>query len=117
MRAGFTHLDFLLDNHQSFTFSRAGQAALHVQQGRVWVTQDGNREDYVVEAGQTLRIKGEEPVVVSALAETRLSLDQRQCRKALERVGRALKAAYLRLIHGWAVPQRRLAPRAQLPAW
>ena len=67
MQAVFNHLDFFLNIQETFSLKHAARTAVTVKRGSVWVTQDGNREDYVLEAGQSLRIAGDETVIVSAL--------------------------------------------------
>jgi hypothetical protein len=96
MQAVFTHLDFFLNVQETFSLQRAARTAVTVKRGTVWVTQDGRREDHVLRAGQTLRIDGDEMVIVSALGPAEVALDEGRRRGPVERVWRRLAAAYLR---------------------
>lgn len=51
---------------QSLEFSTGEVALLEVEQGRVWVTCDGQLEDYFLEAGQRLSFTGPVRLRVSA---------------------------------------------------
>ena len=96
MQAVFGHLDFFLNLQESVSLKRAAHTAVTVKRGSVWVTQDGNREDYVLEAGQSLRITGDETVIVSALRTSEVALDEMPQRSWLHRAGRSLLTVYLR---------------------
>ncbi len=96
MQAVFNHLDFFLNIQETFSLKHAARTAVTVKRGSVWVTQDGNREDYVLEAGQSLRIAGDETVIVSALRASEVALDEMPRRGWLHRAGRSLLTVYLR---------------------
>ena len=96
MQAVFSHLDFFLNLQESVSLKRAAHTAVTVKRGSVWVTQDGNREDYVLEAGQTLRIDGDETVIVSALRASEVALDEGRRRGPVTRWGRNLLTRYMR---------------------
>lgn len=96
MQAVFNHLDFFLNFQETFSLQRAARTAVTVKRGSVWVTQDGRREDVVLVAGQTLRIDGDEMVIVSALGPAEVALDEGRRRGPLERAWRGLLAGYLR---------------------
>lgn len=108
MQAVFNHLDFVLNDRESFTLKQAARTAVKVKRGIVWVTQDGHREDHILEAGQTLFIRDDDSVLFSAFLPTEVTIDGVRRRGALERVMRKLQAAYLR---GFRAPEvlRRLA--------
>lgn len=95
MQAVFSHLDFFLNLQESVSLKRAAHTAVTVKRGSVWVTQDGNREDYVLEAGQRFRIHGDETVIVSALRASEVALDEGRRRGPAQRLGRNLMARYL----------------------
>ena len=103
MQAVFNHLDFFLNMQESFSLKRAARTAVTVKRGSVWVTQDGKPEDHVLQAGQTLRIHGDETVIVSALSASEIELDEGHRRSLVERAWRSLKAAYLHLYRSPAV--------------
>ena len=96
MQAVITHLDFFLNIQETFSRHHAARTDVTVKRGSVWVTQDGNLKDYVLEAGQSPRIAGDETVIVSALRASEVVLDEVPQRSWLERVGRRLLAIYLR---------------------
>ena len=96
MQAVFNHLDFFLNIPETFSLTHAARTAMTVKRGSVWVTQDGNREDYVLEAGQSLRITGDETVIVSALRASEVALDEMPQRGRAQRFGRSLLTIYLR---------------------
>ncbi len=96
MQAVITHLDFFLNVQESFSLRHAARGAVSVKRGSVWLTQDGNPEDYVLEAGQSLRIAGDETVIVSALRASEVVLDGLPQRGWAQRLGRSLLALYLR---------------------
>ena len=96
MQAVITHLDFFLNIQESFSLRHAARGAVSVKRGSVWLTQDGNPEDYVLEAGQSLRIAGDATVIVSALSASEVVLDGLPRRGWAQRVGRSLLAAYVR---------------------
>lgn len=52
---------------QALNFRRGETALLEVEHGRVWVTCDGRKEDYVLDAGQRLSFPGPVCLRVSAL--------------------------------------------------
>ena len=52
-----------------------GQASsLACVEGRLWVTLEGDPEDYVLEAGQDLLLQGKGKLVVESLGDSSLSL-------------------------------------------
>ena len=112
MQAVFNHLDFFLNMQESFSLKRAARTAVTVKHGSVWVTQDGKLEDHVLQAGQTLRIHGDETVIVSALSAAEIELDEGHRRGLVERTWRGLKAAYLHLYRSPAVLQNLAEARA-----
>ena len=114
MQAVFNHLDFFLNMQESFSLKRAARTAVTVKRGSVWVTQDGKPEDHVLQAGQTLRIHGDETVIVSALSASEIELDEGCRRGVVEQFWRKLKAAYLHLYRSPAVLHDLAAARAGL---
>lgn len=114
MQAVFNHLDFFLNIQETFSLKHAARTAVTVKRGSVWVTQDGNREDYVLEAGQSLRIAGDETVIVSALSASEVALDEVPQRGWVQRLGRNLMARYLLWVRRSAAYTRNKL--ARLPA-
>ena len=96
MQAVFKHLDFFLNQQEAFSLSRATGTAVTVKRGSVWVTQAGDPEDHVLEAGQRLFIRDAGSVHFSALRPAEILVDGGSRRGALARTWRKLQAAYLR---------------------
>ncbi len=113
MQAVFNHLDFFLNKQDSFSLSHAAGTAVTVRRGSVWVTQDGHREDHVLEAGQRLVIRDGDGVLISALHCAEVTVDAGKKRGALARAWRILLAAYLRRFRPIAM-SRLAAARHQL---
>ena len=114
MQAVFNHLDFFLNNRESFTLKHAARTAVKVKRGSVWVTQDGHREDHILEAGQSLFIRDDGSVLFSALHPAEVTIEGASRRGALERVVRKLQAAYLRGFRTLAVARRLADARGQI---
>lgn len=106
MQAVFNHLDFFLNMQETFSLKNAARTAVTVKRGSVWVTQDGKLEDHVLLAGQTLRIHGNETVIVSALRASEVALDERPRRALPARTLRNFFAAYLRWVRSRAARGR-----------
>ena len=114
MQAVFNHLDFFLNNRESFSLKHAARTAVKVKRGSVWVTQDGHREDHILEAGQSLFIRDDDSVLFSALRPAEVTIDGVRRRGALARVGRTLQAAYLRGFRSLAVVRRLADARVRI---
>lgn len=97
MQAVFEQLEFRLGAHDVVSVQRAATAAITVLTGSVWVTQEGSARDHVLLRGQTLRIDGDAPLVVAALAPAQVSISgPREPRGIARRWGRWVAAWYLR---------------------
>lgn len=94
MQVAFNHLDFLLQLNGTLAVHRPARMAVTVKRGIVWLTQDAHTEDHVLQAGQTIRIRDNEPLVLSALQASEVELrDGRQ---------RGQAARLLRVVAAWA---------------
>jgi hypothetical protein len=51
----------------SFTLAAEEGAEVHAATGRFWITLEGDREDYVVSAGETMLLEGPGLVVLEGL--------------------------------------------------
>ncbi len=96
MQAAFNHLEFRLGAQGGLALDHAAAAAITVISGNVWITQDGRYADHVLEAGQTLKVRGNAALWLSALSPARLSVDAGVSKGGmLRRLGRNLLARYL----------------------
>lgn len=71
---------------------------VHCDAGALWLTQDGLREDVVLQAGQSFRLAHDIPALVYALEDARLSV-ARPCPEAAPRLTRerpATRRSWLR---------------------
>lgn len=97
MQAVFNHLEFRLGHNQVFALSRAASAAITVIKGSVWITQDGDLNDHILGAWQSLRVCGDAQVVVAAMSPARVSVDAPRPPRALAaRLARRAMAWYLK---------------------
>ena len=51
-------------------------ALVHVWEGAVWITQEGDERDYFVPAGKSFRVSGDGLTVVSAIQRSLVALAQ-----------------------------------------
>jgi Protein of unknown function (DUF2917) len=103
MQAVFNHLDFFLNFQETFSLKHAARTAITVKRGIVWVTQDGHREDHVLEAGQTLMIRDDDAVVFSAMQPAEVAIQEGRRHTAATQLWRTFKARYLRTMRARAV--------------
>ncbi len=96
MQVAFNHLDFLLGPNGTLAVRRPGHMAVTVKRGSVWLTQDAHLEDHVLQAGQSLRIRDSEPVVLSALQASEIELREGRSRGQMVRRLRSVAAWVLR---------------------
>lgn len=68
-------------------------ALLRLCAGRVWLTQHGDIRDYVVSAGETVRIDHDGPVVIRALSDAEIEIERRAPPAHTARMGRRYWAA------------------------
>ncbi|HEX7044254.1 MAG TPA: DUF2917 domain-containing protein [Burkholderiales bacterium] len=73
----------LLDRGQSVAVPAARGTRLEVVRGRVWLTQEGDREDYFVAPGETFDIARNGTTVLHALELTEVRFDERAARRSL----------------------------------
>ena len=68
-----THLTLRGNAHWSKTLRAKNRLAIQCDEGAVWVTQEGVREDAVLKTGEALQIRGPGLVVVSAFQHAALT--------------------------------------------
>jgi hypothetical protein len=85
-----------LKKHQHLQFRSLAGWIIHAADGILWITQDGDRRDVVLEPGETFRIDHETPVVIGALSDADVAL----CRARVVSVRRASNP-FRRLLAPW----------------
>jgi hypothetical protein len=106
MNADSTTLTRQLAKGEILRLPQAAGSAVACLQGSLWVTEDADPLDHVLESGQCLRLQRPGTTLVMALAPTRLRVTP-----ARARPGRGAGAAarlFDRLAMGWAQPMRAL---------
>lgn len=76
-----------LRKHQHLRLNDACGWAVHAMAGTVWLTQDGNARDIVLEAGESFVLDRDRDVLLSSLNgdEAQVSLERGTCRQAASR--------------------------------
>jgi hypothetical protein len=115
MQVAFNHLDFLLHLNGTLAVRRPARMAVTVKRGSVWLTQDAHTEDHVLQAGQTIRIRDNEPVVLSALQASEVELREGHRYGQLDRMLRVLAAWALRAARPAIRRRVRQAREGRLP--
>jgi len=63
-----------LNPHNSFQMRDARGACIHVHWGDLWITQEGDRKDHIVKAGESFAISNSGTALLSALNEAGVSV-------------------------------------------
>ncbi|MCD6023490.1 MAG: hypothetical protein K0Q91_406 [Fibrobacteria bacterium] len=63
--------------------SRGSDARIACVRGRLWITREGDREDYLLRAGETDIFEGRGRVVLEALEEAAFTIERRRARGRL----------------------------------
>lgn len=79
-----------LNKHQHLHLNGACGWAVHAMAGTVWVTQDGNARDIVLEAGESFVLDRDRDTLLSSLNgdEAQVSLERGTCRQTALRHAR-----------------------------
>jgi hypothetical protein len=85
-----------LKKHQHLHFRSLAGWTIHAAGGTLWITQDGDRRDVVLEPGETFRIDRETPVIIGALSDADVAL----CHARIAPVRRASNPFH-RLLAPW----------------
>ncbi|MBL8379869.1 MAG: DUF2917 domain-containing protein [Burkholderiales bacterium] len=115
MQVAFNHLDFLLPSNGTLSVLRPASMAVSVKRGVVWLTQDAHTEDHVLRAGETMRIRDDDPIVLSAFRNSEVELHQGQTRAPVTRALRNAAAWALRRLRPTIRQRARMARRGALP--
>lgn len=92
-----------LKKHQHLHMHDACGWTVHALAGTVWITQDGDTRDVVLEAGESFVLDRERTALLSPLNEAQLSLEPGPCRQAAQRDARPARSLF-------ALPALRLLP-------
>jgi len=73
-----THkLELLLKKHQLLTLNEnQPQMAIECKEGVIWVTHSGDRQDYMLRAGRHYIPKGKGTLVIEAIADARVDIEE-----------------------------------------
>lgn len=63
-----------LERGQIMSLKNANGTQLHVASGCLWITQEQDRRDFVLQAGESIRFESQGKAVISALRDSRLTL-------------------------------------------
>lgn len=66
--------EIVLADHQSYSLEAGESSCLACRAGTVWVTRDGDPRDYILEAGQSMGLRGEGRIIVFALGPARFAV-------------------------------------------
>ncbi len=70
-------VQLLLKKHQLVTLNEAQpKMAIECKSGVIWVTHDGDRKDYVLQAGRSCVPNGNGNLVIEASADARVDLEE-----------------------------------------
>jgi hypothetical protein len=73
-----------LKKHQHLRMHDACGWTVHAVAGTVWITQDGDVRDIVLEAGQSFVLDRKHPAILSPLNEAQIVLERGSCRQAAQ---------------------------------
>jgi len=73
-----THkLELLLKKHQLLTLNETQPPmAIECKEGVIWVTHSGDRQDYMLRAGRHYIPKGKGTLVIEAIADARVDIEE-----------------------------------------
>ena len=110
MQATFNTAELSLHKGQTLELGTAARSVITGICGAVWLTRDGDINDRVLGPGQSLTVQRDSHVLLSALGDARVRVEQKALRHHSQaaRLGRNLQARYLRLLR--ALQRRQRAP-------
>jgi hypothetical protein len=74
-----------LDKSGTVVFNDARDLEIELVQGNLWITEDGDTEDYVLAPGQSFRVRRQGATVLHALQESSIRVTHREARAATPR--------------------------------
>jgi hypothetical protein len=110
MQATFNTAELSLNKGQTLELGTAARSVITGICGAVWLTRDGDLNDRVLGPGQSLTVNRDSHVLLSALGDARVRIEQKKSRhhNRAARVGRGLLVRYLRLLR--ALQRRQHVP-------
>ncbi len=83
-----------LNKHQHLHMHDACGWTVHALAGTIWITQDGDTRDIVLEAGESFILDHERKALLSPLDQAQLSLEPGPCRQAAQRGARPARSVF-----------------------
>jgi len=110
MQATFNTAELSLNKGQTLELGAAARSVITGICGAVWLTRDGDINDRVLGPGQSLTVNRDAHVLLSALGDARVRIEQKASRHhgLAARIGRGLLVRYLRLLR--SLRRRQSAP-------
>lgn len=90
--------------HELLIIDDVRDQVLRCESGELWITQDGDRRDVILPAGQSWRVDRNGPLVLSAFKPAVATLVQPQAGKCASPPRRDGAAALFALIRRWRFP-------------
>lgn len=115
MQVAFNHLDFFLPSNRTLSVRHPASMAVSVKRGVVWLTQDAHAQDHVLKAGQTIRIRDDDPIVLSAFRNSEVELHEGRSRGPATRALRIAAAWVMRRLRPTIQHRARMARQRALP--
>ncbi len=100
MQAIFNTAELSLHKGQTLELGTVARSVITGLAGAIWLTRDGDLNDRVLQPGQSLVVGRDDHILISALGEARVRVEQKQPRRQhgpVARVGRRLLVIYVRL--------------------
>jgi len=100
MQATFRHAELLMHKGQTLELGDAARTVITNLRGAIWLTRDGDLNDRILLAGQSMDVGRDANVWLSAFEEAQVKVEQRSLtrRGVFERLARDARAGYLRLM-------------------
>ena len=99
MNIKLSQSEICLAQRQTFSIAHAAGVRITARSGVLWLTQDSDPRDVVLQAGESVRFEAPQRVIVQALAPSRVGLEQAQSapRRSAAGWAQVLAAAVRRL--------------------
>jgi hypothetical protein len=67
--------EMVLSKNESLALANV-DALLHCDEGQLWITRDGDREDYIVNSGQSFTVRAKDQAVVLSMSRSRVRFEE-----------------------------------------